>query len=150
MTGLEFLRNPASRLRHDLDAPLKPMPEKPVAVIVLEGLAARGVLDAFDRLEDGAKRRTDEPFRQKTRSAEASIRVIQQSFELTLPTPPPVLRPSPSVPAPASGTARCSSSDCAQSAPACLRRPPGRRRRRLPAPCRQSSRPSSPLRDCAR
>jgi hypothetical protein len=50
--------------------------------------------------------------------------------------PPPSARSSPSAPARASDTAPYSSSDCERSARACLRRPPLRRRRRLPAPCR--------------
>lgn len=53
---LESRRNAAGSFRHDLDAALNAVAEKPVAPEVVECFALRGVLDAFDRLENGDPR----------------------------------------------------------------------------------------------
>ena len=71
------------RGRYDLDAALDPVTEKPIGAVVVERLTPRGVLDAFDRLENGAKRRTDEALRQNTRSAAASIRSRRSGSRLS-------------------------------------------------------------------
>src|SRR5574340_1343197 len=70
---LELWRNTAGRFGNDLNAALNAVTEKPIRAEVVERLASRGLLHAFDRIENGAKGRVDEPLRQKTRSAEASI-----------------------------------------------------------------------------
>ena len=50
---LEFGRNAAGGLRHDLDAALYTMSKKPIAVKIAERLASNCLLDAFDRIENG-------------------------------------------------------------------------------------------------
>ena len=74
LTLLEFRRNAAGGLRHDLDAALNALSQQPIAVKIVETLLSNSPFDTVDRLENGDQRRAGEPFRQKTRSAEASIR----------------------------------------------------------------------------
>ena len=66
---LEVWRDAPSSFRHDLDAPLEAMTQKPIASIVVKRLASRRILHSIDRRKNGAKGRTDQAFRQKTRSA---------------------------------------------------------------------------------
>jgi hypothetical protein len=61
-------------MRHDFNAALNAVAEKPITDKVLESPALRGGFDAFDRLKDCAQRPAHEPRHQKKRSADASIR----------------------------------------------------------------------------
>jgi hypothetical protein len=66
----------------DLDTALNAMSKKPVRAEIGEGVPSRGPLDAFDRLANCVKRRLNKPLRQKTRSAEASIRSLSSGSRL--------------------------------------------------------------------
>ncbi len=83
LTLLELRRYAASGLRHDLNAALYAMAKKPIAVEIVDRLASNRPLHAFDRIENGEKRRTNKPLGQKTRSADASIRSRSRGSRLS-------------------------------------------------------------------